>query len=95
MTKLDPDSIAELEVAGPIAVRFPVRIFQPDRSLEMRLHRSRFLKTMGDEYDRLAEILRKKLNEIDPETDRPPIAKHAYLDVAAIDAALSEGDPLD
>jgi hypothetical protein len=94
MTKFDTDSIAELEIGGPIAVRFPVRIFTADKSLEMRLHRSQFLKAMGDEYDRLAEILRIKLNEIDPITERPPIAKQAYLDLTAIDAAMRE-DPED
>jgi hypothetical protein len=49
---------------------------------------------MGEEYDRLAEVLRVKLNEIDPITERPPIAKQAYLDLTAIDAAMRD-DPED
>jgi hypothetical protein len=92
MTKFDRDGTAELEIPGPILVRFPIRYFEADRALEMKLHRSRFIKQMGEYYDELAEKCRAKLNELDPGTERPAIMAHVRFDISAIDAAMKEDD---
>lgn len=85
MIPADKDTIAR-DVES--TVYFPIRIFT--QSLAGYLHRSRFLRDMADLYDTMYEECRQKLNELDPETERPPIKRGATLDMSAIDNALSE-----
>lgn len=84
------------QIAFPdFAISYPEPQFRVDARPLFDDLRTRFLAGMAEVYDRHAEAARRKYNELDPTTERPPIAANgiALIGVAHPTTRRKSGNP--
>jgi len=78
-------ALGTYQIAFPdFAISFPEPQFRADARPLYEELRAKFLAGMAAVYDKHAEIARRKYNELDPATERPPIARDTRDGIAIL-----------